>query len=157
MRIPDLGARGQGWTLIQVGLMLAITVAGVAGPTWPGDESWLRRGVGLLIAIGGQFLFVPGLTALGPSLTPFPRPLDGARLRIDGVYGRVRHPIYGGLILLAFGWSVITSPVALALTVALVLVLEVKSRLEESMLEQRFPTYDAYRKRVRWRFIPLVH
>jgi protein-S-isoprenylcysteine O-methyltransferase Ste14 len=157
MRIPPLGPRGEGWTLIQVVLMFAITVAGVAGLGWPGNESWLRWGVGLLIAIAGQLLFVPGLTALGPSLTPFPRPLDGARLKADGVYGRVRHPIYGGLILLAIGWSVITSPVALALTVVLVLVLEVKSRLEESMLDQRFPGYAAYRDRVRWRFIPRVH
>ena len=49
MRIPSLGPRGEGWTFIQVTLMVALTVAGVAGPAWPGDASWLRRGVGLLI------------------------------------------------------------------------------------------------------------
>jgi len=157
MRIPTLGLRGEGWTFAQVVLMFAITVAGVAGPSWPGDASWVRRGVGLLIAIGGQFLFIPGLIGLGQSLTPFPRPLEQGRLEVGGVYRRVRHPIYGGLILIAVGWSLISSPLALVFTVALVLLLEVKSRLEESMLGQRFPEYGAYRDRVRWRFVPGVH
>jgi protein-S-isoprenylcysteine O-methyltransferase Ste14 len=52
---------------------------------------------------------------------------------------------------------VVPSPLALVPTVALVLVLETKSRLEEFMLEERFPEYDAYRRRVRWRFVPGVH
>ena len=134
--------------------MVALTVAGVAGPAWPGDASWLRRGAGLLIAIGGQVLFIPGLVALGHSLTPFPRPLEHARLQVGGAYRYVRHPIYGGLILIAVGWSLLSSPLALVPTAALVLVLETKSRLEESMLEHRFPEYDAYRRRVRWRFVP---
>ena len=157
MRIPLLGPRGEGWTLTQVLLMLAIAIAGVAGPAWPGEASWVRSGLGLLIAIGGQFLFIPGLAGLGHSLTPFPQPLEHGRLHVDGVYRRVRHPIYGGLILLALGWSVITSPLALALTVVLVVLFEVKSRLEESMLAERFPDYAAYRTRVRWRFVPGVH
>jgi protein-S-isoprenylcysteine O-methyltransferase Ste14 len=137
--------------------MLAITVAGVAGPGWPDEASSWLRGLGLLIAIAGQFLFIPGIVGLGHSLTPFPRPLDHGHLQVGGVYRFVRHPIYGGLILIALGWSLISSPLAVIATVALVLVLEVKSRLEESMLVLRFPQYDAYRHRVQWRFVPGVH
>jgi protein-S-isoprenylcysteine O-methyltransferase Ste14 len=61
------------------------------------------------------------------------------------------------LILIALGWSLISSALTLVVTVALMLVLEMKSRLEESMLAQRFPEYDAYRQRVRWRFVPGIH
>jgi protein-S-isoprenylcysteine O-methyltransferase Ste14 len=128
--------------------MFAIIVAGVAGPAWPMDASSLRRGAGILIAIGG---------GLRHSLTPFPRPLERARLQVGGAYRLVRHPIYGGLILIALGWSLNSSPLALVLTVTLALVLEAKSRLEESMLALRFPEYGAYRHRVRWRFVPGVH
>lgn len=157
MRIPPLGPRGEGWTFTQVALMLAIIVAGVAGPSWPGDASWFGRGVGILIAIAGASLLVGGMAGIRRSLTPFPRPLEHARLQVGGAYRLVRHPIYGGLILIALGWALTSSPLVLVLTVALVLALEVKSRLEESMLEQRFPEYDAYRRRVRWRFVPGVH
>ena len=157
MRIPPLGPRGEGWTFVQVVLMFAVIVAGVAGTTWPEGASPVLRAMGLLIAIGGQVLFIGGLAGLRDSLTPFPRPLEHARLQVGGAYRLVRHPIYGGLILTALGWSLISSPPALAVTIALWLVLEVKSRLEESMLVQRFPEYDAYRHRVRWRFFPGVH
>jgi protein-S-isoprenylcysteine O-methyltransferase Ste14 len=157
MRIPSLGPRGEGWTAIQVVLMFAVTVAGVDGPPWPGDASWVRRVLGLLIAIAGQFLFIPGIVGLGRSLTPFPKPLEHAALHVDGPYRFVRHPIYGGLLLIALGWSVISSPLALVPTVLLLLVLEVKSRLEETMLRSRFPEYGAYRERVRWRFVPGIH
>jgi len=138
-------------------LIFAIVVSGVAGPAWPDDASTALRVLGLPIAIGGAVLLIGGLVGIRHSMTPFPRPLEGARLQVGGAYRLVRHPIYGGLILIALGWSLTSSPLALGLAVALVLVLEVKSRLEESMLGQRFPEYDAYRNRVRWRFVPGVH
>ncbi|MGH2578337.1 MAG: methyltransferase family protein [Actinomycetota bacterium] len=157
MRIPTLGPRGEGWTVVQVVLMFAIIVAGVAGPAWADDVSWFRAAVGFPIAIVGAALLVGGMVGIRGFLTPFPRPLDHARLQVGGAYGRVRHPIYGGLILIALGWSLNSSPLALVLTVTLALVLEPKSRLEESMLALRFPEYGAYRHRVRWRFVPGVH
>lgn len=157
MRIPPLGHRGEGWTLTQVVLMVAIIVAGVAGPPWRDDAAWFRTIVGILIAIVGGMLLVGGVVGIRHSLTPFPRPLDDARLQVGGAYAVVRHPIYGGLILIALGWSLVSSPLALLVTVALVLVLELKSRLEESMLVHRFPEYDPYRQRVRWRFVPGLH
>jgi protein-S-isoprenylcysteine O-methyltransferase Ste14 len=86
-----------------------------------------------------------------------PKPREHGELKQDGLFGLVRHPIYGGLILIALGWSLNSSPLAFAVTIALAIVLEMKSRLEESMLVQRFPEYDAYRHRVRWRFVPSVH
>jgi protein-S-isoprenylcysteine O-methyltransferase Ste14 len=138
-------------------LVFAIIVAGVACPAWPRDATWLLRGVGIVIAIGGVILLVGGMVGIRHSLTPFPRPLERARLQVGGAYGLVRHPIYGGLILVALGWSLNSSPLAFAVTIALAIVLEMKSRLEESMLVQRFPEYDAYRHRVRWRFVPSVH
>jgi protein-S-isoprenylcysteine O-methyltransferase Ste14 len=157
MRIPPLGPRGEGWTFAQVVLVFAIIVSGVAGPAWPGDATWLLGGVGIVIAIAGGILSVGGMVGIRPSLTPFPRPLERARLQVGGAYGFARHPIYGGLILIALGWSLISAPPALAMTIALEIVLEMKSRLEESMLVRRFPEYDAYRHRVRWRFVPGIH
>jgi protein-S-isoprenylcysteine O-methyltransferase Ste14 len=77
-------------------------------------------------------------------------------LRSGGAYRLVRHPIYGGLLLLAIGWSVVLSPIALVVTALLAVVLDMKARHEESMLADRYPEYEAYRRRVRWRFVPGV-
>jgi protein-S-isoprenylcysteine O-methyltransferase Ste14 len=83
-----------------------------------------------------------------------PRPRTGAELVETGVYRFVRHPIYGGLILAAFGWAIAqASVVAVALGVLLAAFLFVKSSREEAWLTQRFPAYEAYRARTR-RFLP---
>ena len=75
---------------------------------------------------------------------------------MGGAYRIVRHPIYGGLILVALGWSLLSSPIALAATAVLIALFELKAHLEESMLVARFPEYEMYRRRVRWWFVPGV-
>jgi hypothetical protein len=81
MQIPPLGPRGEGWTIIQVALMFAIIVAG-GGPSVADGRSSLRRGAGILIAIGGVVMLAGGMVGLRHSLTPFPRPLERARLQV---------------------------------------------------------------------------
>jgi len=156
-RLPSLGRRGEGWVVAQFVLGAAIVVLGIFGFAWPDVVARWFTFAGVLLGIVGLALFVQGITALGPSLTPFPRPSEAATLRERGVYGRVRHPIYGGVLLLALGWSLALSPLALGATALLWVVLELKSRHEESMLLERYPEYAAYRDRVRRRFVPGLH
>jgi protein-S-isoprenylcysteine O-methyltransferase Ste14 len=93
---------------------------------------------------------------LGRWITPMPRPPAQADLQQRGVYALVRHPIYGGVMLLALAWSLFTSPWALLPTIALAGLLLMKSRLEEHWLGERFPDYPEYARRVRHRFLPFV-
>ncbi len=156
-KIPALGPRGEGWVVAQFALGVVIAVAGIFGPPWADPARTTLLVVGVAIAAAGLVLFVAGIVGLGGALTPFPKPSEDAALRVGGVYGRTRHPIYGGVLLGALGWSLITSPLALVPGALLVVVLELKSRHEESMLAERYPEYEAYRRRVRWRFVPRVH
>ena len=110
--------------------------------------------LGVGIGVAGLALTAWGIASLGPSLTPFPRPAEGAIFRDEGAYRLARHPIYGGFLLVAAGWSLVRSPLALIATVSLTVVLELKSRHEESMLVAEYPEYRTYRERVRWRFVP---
>jgi protein-S-isoprenylcysteine O-methyltransferase Ste14 len=154
VRIPQLGPRGEGWAVAQLVLAVVIVVVGIAGPGWPETASAWRVGLAVAIGMAGWVLFLAGVIGLGRSLTPFPRPMGHATLRVDGVYGLVRHPIYGGSLLVALGWSLLSSPLASIGTVVLAVLFELKARLEESMLVSRYPDYEAYRTRVRWRFVP---
>lgn len=155
-RLPSLGRRGGGWVVSQFVLGGAIVALGIVGPAWPEGPSRALLLAGVLLGMAGLALCWQGIASLGSSLTPFPRPSDGASLREGGVYGRARHPIYGGVLLLALGWSLALSPLALVPTGLLWLLLEAKSRHEESMLLERYPGYAAYRERVRRRFVPFV-
>jgi protein-S-isoprenylcysteine O-methyltransferase Ste14 len=42
---------------------------------------------------------------LGQNLTPLPHPRDEGQLVTTGVYGLVRHPMYGGVIYLALAYA----------------------------------------------------
>jgi len=155
--VPQLGRRGEGWFLIQVALVGTVAIAGGLGPAWSGAARAAGLGVGLLLAGLGGVLALRGILDLRESLTPFPMPVEGARLVDSGAYRLVRHPMYGGLILGAFGWGLITASMpALAGAVALTVVLRLKSAREELWLADRFEGYDAYRSRTR-RFLPWVY
>jgi protein-S-isoprenylcysteine O-methyltransferase Ste14 len=157
MRIPALGPRGEGWAIAQLALAVLIVAAGIAGPGWSDIAASLRLVVGIAIGVFGWVEFVAGVVGLGSSLTPFPEPSERSTLRTGGAYALVRHPIYGGSMLVALGWSLLSSPLALFATAFLSILFELKSRHEESMLVARYPEYEAYRRRVRWRFVPGVH
>jgi protein-S-isoprenylcysteine O-methyltransferase Ste14 len=156
-RLPSLGPRGEGWVLLQVVLIvLVVAAAWSLGPDWSGPLRVAGFAAGILSLASGLFLIFRGATDLGTALTPVPRPREAGELVETGVYGVVRHPIYSGLILAALGGALMqASLAALGLTLCLVLVLWLKSTVEERWLELRYPGYDAYRART-GRFIPRV-
>jgi protein-S-isoprenylcysteine O-methyltransferase Ste14 len=155
-RLPSLGPKGEGWVVIQGVLLLAVAVAGLLGPAWTGIPRIVTSIIGLGAVAAGLVLAVRGLRDLGSNLTPLPHPRDQADLVVTGVYGLVRHPIYGGLIIGAVGWGLLTaSPAALLAAFALWGFFELKSRREEAWLDARYADYPAYRARTR-RLIPWI-
>ena len=154
--LPALGPRGEGWVAIQVILFVVLGVAAVLGPQWPDALELPMLGAAFVLGAAGAALFLGGLFRLGSQLTPFPKPVEGGTLREDGVFGLARHPIYGGGVLLALAWSLATSYLGFVPTALLCLLIEAKSRREESWLVEHHPGYEAYRRRVRRRFIPFL-
>ena len=152
---PPAG-RGGRWVAAQGVLLLAVFGVGIVAPDWPASVRSAFRVVDVLLALAGLTLALSGIRHLGPSLTPFPAPVEGGELREDGVYALVRHPIYGGGWLVALGWSLWASPWALVPTVLLAILFEGKRRREEAWLLERYPGYEAYRAAVPRRFIPFV-
>jgi protein-S-isoprenylcysteine O-methyltransferase Ste14 len=156
-RLPDLGPRGEGWFLIQVLLFGAVAVSGAAGPAWAGWPAAVGIALGGLLICCGGILSLRGLLDLRENLTPFPKPLEGARLVDSGAYRLVRHPIYGGLILGALGWGLLrASPLTILGALALTVFFDLKSRREEIWLSESFEDYPAYRSRTR-RLLPWIY
>ena len=158
--IPALGPRGEGWVLLQVALILLIAILGAlalpaAIEEWLSSWPFVVQGA-LLVVIGG-WAVIQAARRLGDSLTAMPRPRDDASLVQDGIYARVRHPMYAGIMGLGLGWALVTLSLG-ALVVALVLamVLDLKARREEGWLAERYPGYPEYRSRTH-RFIRGVY
>src|SRR5439155_27332069 len=98
--------------------------------------------LGLLVVVAGLLLVVLGLLSLGSSFTPLPRPRARTRLRLSGIFRLVRHPVYGGAILIGLGWSLADAPLGLIPTALLALLFDLKARREETWLIERFPEYE---------------
>jgi len=157
-RLPSLGPRGEGWVALQMLLLLAIASGGwLFRGAWSGVVQQVLLVVGGLLVVAGLAIAALGVVSLGPSLSAMPRPTDQAVQISHGVYGRIRHPIYAGLVCAAVGWSLVTaSLVALALSGVLAVVLDLKARREEEWLRERFADYPAYAARTK-RFIPRLY
>lgn len=122
---------------------------------WP--LHWPIQLLAAIVFLVGAGLVLLGLVQLGKNLSVLPHPKDKAQLVETGIFALVRHPIYGGLILLAFAWALFENSL-LMLFYALVLTgfFELKSRREERALRQKFANYKAYQARVR-KFIPFIY
>ena len=143
--------------MIAQGVIFALAaVGGWFGAPWPATaRSWFWASAGV-VGIAGIALLLAGGAGLGRQLTPFPRPVSTGELRQDGIYGLVRHPIYGGVILCLLAWALASSPLALVPFAVGAAFFEAKRRREEAWLLEQFSGYEEYREQVRRRFIPYL-
>jgi protein-S-isoprenylcysteine O-methyltransferase Ste14 len=162
MNLPSLGPRGEGWVALQVGcfglIAAAIAFAPPEADTDPASVG-TRQLLGYMIGMVGAALLGSGISQLrgARALTAVPHPLPDAALAERGAYRLVRHPIYGGLILVSLGLAVITPWLGTFGGVALLaVVLDLKRRREELWLADKYPGYAAYRKRTK-ALIPFLY
>jgi protein-S-isoprenylcysteine O-methyltransferase Ste14 len=154
--LPQLGRRGGGWVALPLVLLGIIAASGIRGSRWPPTARGVRTAGAAASALGGLYLFAGGAKGLGKQLTPFPKPVEEGGLKRSGAYRLVRHPIYGGVLLLALAWSLLSSPLALAPWSVAAVFLDAKRRREEAWLLEAHPDYEEYRTNVRSSFVPFV-
>ncbi len=154
------GARGEWYVVAQFALFALVafgprTIVGRA--FWPFPHSGAAFAAGLALGLAGAALVLAAALMHGSRLTPLPHPGERATLHERGVYAWMRHPIYTGALLTAFGVAAMReSGVVLAVAFVIALLLDRKAAREERWLLERFPGYAAYRARVR-KFVPLVY
>src|SRR5262245_61465345 len=148
--------RGEWYVLAQGVLVLFVLLAPAIDGTSP-SLATTTTVVGSILCVIGLALAAFGARSLRPGVSPFPRASSAAYPGPTGVYAIVRLPIYGGLTLFAFGYSLMwMSVAALVSTAALFVALDMKSRREERWLQEKYDGYGRYQDRVR-RLIPFVY
>jgi protein-S-isoprenylcysteine O-methyltransferase Ste14 len=155
-RLPQLGRRGEGWVALQMVLVAAMVVAGTRGRKWPSASRGVRMAAAGLSGLGGLYLFGDGVGRLGRQITPFPKPVEEGSVKSTGAYGLVRHPMYGGVLLMTLAGSLVSSPLALVPWTMAAGFLDAKRRREEAWLVEENPDYEEYRTSVRHSLIPFV-
>jgi protein-S-isoprenylcysteine O-methyltransferase Ste14 len=137
--------------------MAAVFLSALAGRGWSGPYALVAYAAGLTIFVSGLLLLVLAALQLGTSLTPFPAP-KADEITTTGTFALVRHPMYGGGILIALGWTVVfASVIGLVWTLVLSLFLDLKSRREEVWLNARYDGYARYCRQTPHRLIPFLY
>jgi protein-S-isoprenylcysteine O-methyltransferase Ste14 len=142
---------GYGWVVVQLALFVLYGIALVlgSGASW---GAWRWLGIPLLAV--GAWVGLAALRMHGRRLTPLPEPNPALGLLRTGVYARVRHPMYTGLLLSAFGLAIVAQkPLAIAAAGALTVFFNLKAREEERRLRRCYPDYADY-QRATGRFLP---
>lgn len=154
------GRRGEWYVVIQIALFVLV----VWGPRGSGTFEIRASGfnttaivLGCMLMLTGGIFSAAGLLRLGKNLTPLPYPKSGSQLIQTGIFSIVRHPIYSGAILAAFGWALyVNSWLTLVYAFLLFIFFDIKSRREEQWLTEKFPDYPQYCRRVK-KLIPFIY
>jgi protein-S-isoprenylcysteine O-methyltransferase Ste14 len=134
------GKRGELYTIGQFALIGAILVGGI-----PVVSPVLTVVLGPGMTLLGLVLLVLSVRDLGTALSPWPSPPSEAPLATDGIYGKMRHPMYTGVLCTLLGYSILLdSSTRLVLVAALWAFLEVKADKEEEFLLASKPGYANY-------------
>lgn len=157
---PWQGAKGEGYVVIQF-LLLALLLFGPrhlpTGLAWPQIVERLGQVFAYLLFVPAGLLLLLGLVQLGKNLSVLPHPKKDAVLIETGIFAWVRHPVYGGIILLSLAWACLeASSLMLVYSILLFVFFEFKSKREEKALEQSFQEYSRYKARVK-KFIPFIY
>lgn len=150
-------SRAQGFV---IGQFILFGIFGIAWLLLPGSSGTLVRllGLGIGLAAAGV-LFTAVLEhqqrnrAL-PNVAPTPNAHVG--LIESGIYKTVRHPIYTSVLLGTLGLSLLNGNLVLFILFAIFVgFFTIKSRYEETLLRQIYPTYSDYMQRT-GRFLPFL-
>ncbi len=154
------GTRGEWYVAAQLALMGLVFFGPRTlwdWPPWPFPWPLTCRIAGGALMAAGGILLAAGIVRLGRGLTPLPYPIDGAEFVQSGPFALVRHPMYGGGLVLALGWALVVQGwLTLGYAALLFAFLDTKSRREEQWLCERHPGYPAYQRRVR-KLIPFLY
>jgi protein-S-isoprenylcysteine O-methyltransferase Ste14 len=154
------GKRGEWFVVFQLILFLIILYGPRSLPQFPVTKTTLSKissWIGIVLIFPGMILSLSAIFKLGRNLTPLPYPKESAPLVKNGSYRIVRHPIYSGLIFLAFGWAFfVNGYLTFLYALLLFLFFDRKATLEEKWLSEKYSNYDQYKKTVK-RLIPFLY
>ena len=113
--------------------------------------------ISVVLMILGIIIVITALVTFKQRVTPNPVPLETARLRTNGIYGYIRHPMYSSVILFLIGFTLYERAYySFFLNIIVVIFLAVKIKFEEKQLEKHFPDYKEYQSKTK-KLLPFIY
>lgn len=110
----------------------------------------------LIISFFGFLVTLFSVFSLQKNLTVYPTPKNNSNLITNGFYKYSRHPIYSGIILFTFGYSIYLGSIyKLIISAVLFIWFYLKSKYEEKRLTEKYINYPRYKTKT-GRFFPKI-
>jgi protein-S-isoprenylcysteine O-methyltransferase Ste14 len=132
------------WSMIALGFTAGFIMSK------PANNFWI--GFGLPFIIGGLIIRWIAIIQLGNSFTVDVAINRDADLKTDGIYEKVRHPSYSGMLLIITGFSITMCSLYsfLVLVVPVFIAVLYRINVEEKLLTDEFgESYSEYKKETR--------
>ena len=144
--------------LLTIGLLSGFLPAYTERRGWWILDGEVVRWLGFSLYVSGGALRIAPVFVLGRRFSGLVAIQPGHELVTDGIYGRVRHPSYLGLLIMGLGWALtFRSGAGVVLAGLVVPPLLARIRSEEALLRSQFgEEYDSYRRRTS-RLIPGIY
>ncbi|MGA2407495.1 MAG: isoprenylcysteine carboxylmethyltransferase family protein [Bacteroidales bacterium] len=144
------------WAMITFGFIGGFNLA--KHDSWHSINS-VVAGIGLMIVLTGIVIRWLAIIQLGKSFTVDVAITEVAKLKTDGLYKKVRHPSYLGLLLIIIGFSATMNSIysLLILTIPVSLAILYRISVEEKVLIQEFGNrYSEYKSQSK-KLIPGIY
>ncbi|MBQ6821830.1 MAG: isoprenylcysteine carboxylmethyltransferase family protein [Bacteroidales bacterium] len=146
-------------TVVKLSGLLFITAFIVAGLNWrfgwcvlPDWAVWISAGVFLVC-----YLLYAEVLRENTYLSRTIEVQEDQKVIDTGLYGIVRHPMYMATTVLFLTMPlVLASPISFFIMLGYLLVIAKRIRNEEKVLEEGLEGYSEYKKKVKYRIIPLI-
>jgi protein-S-isoprenylcysteine O-methyltransferase Ste14 len=145
-------------------VLVALTVLGLLAAYLPAYtdrigfwviDGGVTRWIGVVLFTLGGVLRLSAVFVLGDRFSGLVAIQPGHRLVTTGLYRRIRHPSYLGMMINSLGWALaFRSGVGILLTALMLVPLLARIQAEERFLQSEFGAeYGTYRTRT-WRLVP---
>ena len=145
-------------TVVALSGLLFIASFAVAGLNWrfqwwvlPNWTVWVAAGLFLL-----SYLLYAEVLRENTYLSRTIEVQENQKVIDTGLYGIVRHPMYMATVLFLAMPLVLASPISFFIMLGYLPVIAKRIRNEEKVLEEGLEGYSEYKKKVKYRIIPLI-
>jgi protein-S-isoprenylcysteine O-methyltransferase Ste14 len=149
----------KGWIYVAVQVIFigGIVASSVAEKNYAHRQySYITDFLAFLFLSLGALIGAISFINFGQMVTPNPVPMDSYKLKTNGLYSKIRHPIYLAALLILLGciffFAAFYTIILFAFAVGFIVV---KIRFEEAELIKKFPEYTEYMKHT-YKLIPFV-
>jgi len=161
----NLGEGIKSWDKLILGLsamfyLMIVVISGLDSGRfmWTPDFNWVVSVSGVVIMVIGQILFLSARSqnAFFSSVVRIQKE-RGHTVCDTGLYSVVRHPGYLGMIISLIGVPLITTSTWSSIpTLIAVILLLIRTSLEDKTLQNELDGYGEYSRKTRYKLIPLV-